>query len=846
MPMKPPLLSLGLISATALAYEILLMRLFSIIQWHHFAYMIISLALLGYGISGTLISLLQTTLLKPQRCWFHITYPLFLFLFSLSSFGCFFLAQSIPFNPEAILWDTQQIWNLLGIFLLLSTPFILAASAICLVFIHYPNQIAKIYSMDLIGAGLGSIGVILLLFIVLPITALLIISLIGLLATLIALYETQHLSFQQFWKKQFLKLDATNTFTVVIILTGLFFITSIPYLQLNLSPYKDLSKVLNISGMRVIEQKSSPLGLLSIVESPLFPFRHAPGLSLHNDQEPLEQLGLFSDAANMTAITQYPDDLKKLSYLDQLTSALPYHLNKIDQLLIVGVGGGSDILQAQFHNTAKIDAIELNPQIIELLSNQFATYSGRIYSQENITIHSGDVRGFLSQTENSTAHNYDLIQIALMDSFNASASGLYALNESYLYTIEALQTYIKHLNPEGYLAISRWIKTPPRDAIKMFATAISALEQNQIQSTAHHLVLIRGWQTSTLLVKKTPFKPSEIESLKQFCQARAFDVVWYPGIKASETNQFNRFREAYFYQASKALLNNMDSRQQFLADYKYNVYPANDDKPFFHHFFKWTIVKELVSLREQGGLVLVEMGYIVLFVTLILAIVSSIILIILPLIVFHFRSKTTSEFSLSTFEHLHLFIYFFSIGLAFLFIEIAMMQKFILFLYHPIYSIPVVLSSFMIFAGLGSTWTKHFLVHFTPMQILLRAIIGIVFIGLFYSYFLSSIFTMMASYPIAVKILLTLLLIAPLALCMGMPFPLALGVLSKTNQSGTSNTSFIPWAWGINGCASVISAVLASLLAISFGFNQVIIFGLGLYLLCLIIFTHAPFKGEEK
>ncbi len=838
MLMKPPLLSLGLISATALAYEILLMRLFSIIQWHHFAYMIISLALLGYGISGTLVSLLQTTLLKPQHRWFHITYPFFLFLFSLSSFGCFFLAQSIPFNPEAIIWDTRQIWNLLGIFLLLSTPFLMAASAICLVFIHYPDQIAKIYSMDLMGAGLGSIGVILLLFLVFPITALLIISLSGLIATLIAVQETQ----PSFWKKIFITGNTSSTFTFIIVLTGLLYIFSFQYWQLNISPYKDLPKTLNIADTRIIEQKSSPLGLLDIVESPQFPFRHAPGLSLHNSQEPLEQLGLFSDAANMTAITRYPDELEKLSYLDQLTSALPYHLNKINQLLIVGAGGGSDILQAQFHKTDNIDAVELNPQIIELLSNQFAAYSGDIYLQDNVNIHSGDIRGFLSRKESGNDGKYDLIQISLMDSFNASASGLYALNESYLYTIEALQTYLHHLNPQGYLAISRWVKTPPRDAIKMFATAIQALEHYQIQPIAQHLVLIRGWQTSTLLVKKTPFIQAEIAALRQFCQVRGFDVVWYPGIKASETNQFNRFREAYLYQAAKALSGDLDSRQQFLDKYKYNVYPAGDDKPFFHHYFKWSVLKELISLREQGGLVLVEMGYIVLFITLLLAIISSSILIILPLIVFHFRSKATADFSLSAVDRLKLFIYFFSIGLAFLFIEIAMMQKFILFLYHPIYSIPVILASFMIFAGIGSAWTKKLLSRFSPEQLLLRAVMGIIFLGVFYSYFLGSFFTMTATFSISVKIILSLVLIAPLALCMGMPFPLALGALSVTNSSGSSNTAYIPWAWGINGCASVISAVLASILAIHFGFNLVILSGLGLYLLCLITFSQKSFK----
>ncbi|MDX2507309.1 MAG: SAM-dependent methyltransferase [Gammaproteobacteria bacterium] len=853
MPMKPPLLSLGLISATTLAYEILLMRLFSVIQWHHFAYMIISLALLGYGISGTLISLLQTTLLKPEHRWFHITYPLFLLLFSVTSLGCFLLAQNIPFNPEAILWDGQQIYYLLAIFLLLSIPFLMAASAICLVFIHYPEQIAKVYSIDLMGAGLGSIAVIILLFFIFPATALLIISLSGLAATLIAVQEIHQLPVRHLWKNPFLKnpflknrsrensfrgKKAAKAIFLVTVLTGLFLVFSVQHWQLAISPYKDLSKILNIKDTQILKQQSGPLGLLSIVESQRIPFRHAPGLSLHNRQEPPEQLGLFADAANMTAITRYPDELEKLSYLDQLTSALPFHLHDIRQMLIVGAGGGSDILQALVHKTTQIDALELNPQIIELMSTEFAAYSGNIYLQDNIKVYAQDVRGFLSGQASHDNKHYDLIQISLMDSFNASASGLYALHESYLYTVEALQTYLQHLNPDGYLAISRWVKTPPRDAIKMFATAIRALEKSRVDSAAQHLVLIRGWQTSTLLIKKNPFKQTEINALKQFCQTRAFDVVWYPGIKASEANQFNRFRQAWFYQAASALLS--DSSQKFLQDYKYYVYPASDDKPFFHHFFKWSVLSELLSLRDQGGFVLVEMGYIVLLVTLFLAVISSIILILLPLIVFHFRAKTKAEFSLPVRERMQLFAYFFSIGLAFLFIEIAMMQKFILFLHHPIYAIPVVLTAFMFFAGLGSAWTTHLLARLSHRQLLFRAILGIVCLGVFYSYFLGSFFALMANYSISVKIILSLMFIAPLALCMGMPFPLALRTLVSTNST------YIPWAWGINGCASVISAVLASLLAIHFGFTLVIIFALGLYLLCLLIFIMPGTFNFEK
>jgi hypothetical protein len=832
---KPPLFSLVLISASVLAYEILLMRLFSIIQWHHFAYMIISLALLGYGISGTLVSLLQSVLKRH----FKVIYPLLLFLFSISSFSCFLLAQNIAFNPEAILWDRQQVYNLLSIFLLLSIPFVLAASAICLLFIQYPNHIAIVNGIDLLGAGVGSMGMIILLFYVFPVTALQLVAISALFAVIIAIYESGGYSIQSFGQSNTVKL-----LFLLTIISGVILINSTTYWQLQISPYKDLSKTLNISGTKLIKQQSSPLGLLSLVESPQIPFRFAPGLSLYNSQEPPEQLALFSDAANMTVISRYPDQVKQLSYLDQLTSALPYHLANIQQLLIVGVGGGSDILQALFHQTlfhqtlahqtqahqtGQVDALELNTQIIDLLSNQLAQYSGNIYLKEKINIYAEDVRGFLSKKNKHNNGTYNLIQISLMDSFNASTGGLSTLNESYLYTVDALKTYLQHLKAEGYLSISRWVKTPPRDSIKMFATAINALEQSQIKPASQHLVLIRGWQTSTLLVKKNPFSQLEINKLKQFCNQRAFDIVWYPGIKASETNQFNQFKQPWFYLAAKALLS--DSKEEFLDNYKYYLYPATDDKPFFHHFFKWSGLEEMLSLRGQGGLALIEMGYIVLLATLLIAVFSSVILILLPLIIFKFHSKKEIEFSASINYRLRLFMYFFSIGIAFLFIEIAMMQKFILFLHHPIYAIPIVLTTFLIFAGLGSIWTTALLKRLSAKTILFRAVLAIVCLGLLYNYFLASFFSLMSAYPIVIKMMLSFIIIAPIALCMGMPFPLALNAL------GISNSSYIPWVWGVNGCASVISAVLASILAIHFGFSQVILFALGLYILCLLIFS---------
>jgi spermidine synthase len=794
MKLRPPFFSIALLSAAMLAYEILLMRLFSIIQWHHFAYMIISLALLGFGASGTFVSILQKTLFKH----FSIAFLINVGLFAVSSVGCFLLAQSIPFNPDEILWDSQQSMRLFGIYLLLVLPFFFAANAIAMALTYFHDRVARIYASDLFGAGLGSLSVVALLFIAMPLQALAVIGCIGLLATAVAAWE----------------MNVTGRHWVFVALAvisaGLIMLDARSELQM--SPYKELSQMLRISGTEIASEHSSPLGLLSVLHSHTIPLRHAPGLSLNASGEPPEQVGVFTDGGGMTVITRETGKPADYAYLDQITSAAPYHLFQPAHVLVLGAGGGSNILQARYHAVPQIDAVELNPQLIKLLREDYVDYTGDLLSTGNIRLHEGEARGFVTGTN----VQYDLIEVALLDSFAASSAGLYALNESYLYTIEALQDMLKKLQPDGYLAITRWIKLPPRDTLKLFATAVDALTNMGVENPGQQLLFFRSWQTGTLLIKNGVVTETEIAALKKFVTDRSFDVAWYPGVQPGEVNQFNRLAEPYFFQAAEAILG--DERTEFFERYKFSLKPATDDRPYFFHFFKWSVLPEIFSLREKGGLPLLEGGYLVLVATLVQALVASVILILLPLF---FASK--EKRSSNPVSKRRVVTYFLSVGLAFLFIEIAFIQKFILFLHHPLYAVALVLTAFLIFAGLGSGFSWRLVKGGYYRHAITVSVIGIVVLGLLYMLFIGSVFAQFQSLSIAVKIPLTLIMIAPLAFFMGMPFPLALAKL------GDIAPNMIPWAWGVNGCASVVSAVLATILAIAIGFNAVIVLALLLY-----------------
>jgi SAM-dependent methyltransferase len=835
------LAAVAIISASALAYEVLLMRLFSIIQWHHFAYMIISLALLGYGISGVVLALNRDRIRKlfPPLLMANML------LFSCSAPMCFLLIQYIPFNPAEIVWTPLQLLNLCSIYLILTLPFFFAANVIGLSFYRYKNQVSSIYAADLFGAGMGSVGIILLLSSIFPEKILTATMLSGALAVLlVSIYN-------------FRNSECWIMLSVIIGLAALF--TPSGSIALKVSPYKSLNQILQVSGTKVIDRYSGPLGLIDVVKSEITPLRHAPGLSLNATTEPPEQLAVFTDADNMSAITRYNGKPETLGYLDQTTSALPYHLRQLSDILILGAGTGSDVLQANYHAIQHIDAVELNPQIIDLVQKKYADFAGYLYSSAHVDVHVDEARGYLAATDQT----YDMINLSLLDAFGASAAGLYSMAENYLYTEQAVQEYLRHVSPDGYLSITRWVKVPPRDEIKLLATVISALKEVNVRNNTvdlnsakpspegegwvrgkqnkekslfspphpnllpkgegvnagqpgQQILIIRGWQTSTLIIKNGLISADEISRLKQFCNERSFDPVYYPGIAESEVNRFNVQQQPYLYEATVALLGNQS--QAFIDAYKFNIEPATDDRPYLFHFFKWRTLPEILSLLGTGGSFLLESGYLLLIAALMQAILAGLLLIALPLRLW----KSKLGIAPGSGNHLYLLVYFFSLGLAFLFIEIAFIQKFILILHHPLYAITVVLSTFLLSAGAGSYFSTN-LSSSTKKSAFLMPIAAIALFSVVYSLGFGPISAFLLKAGSLSRYLLSVILIAPLGFSMGMPFPMALAKISQTNPA------LIPWAWGINGCASVVSAILATLIAMQFGFTVLVFLAVCLY-----------------
>ncbi len=806
LPAAQPRVAIALISAAVLAYEVLLMALFTLTQWHHFAYLVVSIALLGFGASGSLLVYAAPRLTgrfrgfaTSQAC-----------LFGLGAILAFALAQRLAFNPEELIWDRNHWLRLAFVILLLTLPFFFAANLIGLALIEFRSHLARIYAADLLGAGLGAIIIIGTLYLLSPSQALLFVAGLGFVAAVTLWIECRGRI-----------LPALVAMALLVLA-----LPQMPptWIEPVISTYKPLSQILRLPEARIVAQEFSPLGRLSLVESPRQPLRHAPGLSLNADTEPPPQLGLFYNAGGMSAVTRFRGQRDEIAYLDQLTSALPYHLAPIQRVLVLGAGGGAGVLQAIYHGAGPIDAVELNPQVADLVGQRYGEFSGRLYYREGVNLHIAEARGFLQRGEK----RWDLIQIPPSASA-ASVGGVQGLNENYLYTVEALQQAFSRLRPGGYLAITGWVRLPPRDSLKLFAAATAMLKRSGTADPANRLLLIRGLQTSTLLLKNGSIDAAEIEILREFCRTRAFDLAYYPGMPPAEANRYNRLQSAYFYDAARALLG--DERSRFMQQYKFDLRPATDDRPFHFHFVKWQSLAELMALRHRGGSALLETGYLTLLVALLLALSLSLILILLPLVPLK-RQTTSTDFGKS-----RVFTYFAALGLGFLLIEISFLQKFILLLQHPLYAAATVLGAFLVAAGLGSAYAQRFAGSLQARRVTRYAVLTIVLLGTAYLLLLGSVFQLAGSWALWARILLSVALIGPLGFCMGIPFPLGLAAIS------IGSSSLTPWAWGINGCASVASAVLATLLAIHFGYSLVILIALACYTLAAFGFPQATTGG---
>jgi len=365
------------------------------------------------------------------------------------------------------------------------------------------------------------------------------------------------------------------------------------------------------------------------------------------------------------------------------------------------------------------------------------------------------------------------------------------------------------------LLLMRWLQTPPSESLRAFALAVAALED--MDADPHRqIVALRGYNAATLLIQNGYFTDTELVTIREFAASRAFDLDYFPGITPEHVNRYNVLPEALDYQAYTGLLD-APSPQEFFDNYPFDVSPPTDDHPFFGHSFKWEQADQVIAEMGKTWQPFGGAGYFVVLALFFLALIASSLLIVLPLAVRRRDTEFADDSRDPPKVRLRSLMYFGLIGIAFLFVEIPLIQKFILFLGNPAYAMTTVLFTLLLFSGLGSQYSS---------RIPIRAGMGtLVFIVLILPIFLPLLFNHTLGWSIGAKLLICYLALAPVGFLMGIPFPSGLRLISRGNHSH----GWIAWSWAVNGAASVVASVLAALIALSWGFSWVFYLGAACY-----------------
>jgi hypothetical protein len=515
----------------------------------------------------------------------------------------------------------------------------------------------------------------------------------------------------------------------------------------------------------------------------------------------------------MRMVDRYRGQSASLDYLRQTTASVGLQVHpRPDRVLIAGAGGGQEILRAIAYQAQYIDTVDPHPLFPRLMRGPLQEFSGGDFLEGRVRYHTTTVRGFLS----STSKSYDLIQLPIQGDSGGAAS---AFGQNMLLTQEGLGQLWQHLNSDGLLVMPMWLRLPPRSSLKAFLTALVMLEAQGVPRPVDHLAMIRDWRTTVLVVGRSALSDVKQAGIRQFSRRWGFDLVYLPRIRRAELNRHNVLAEPFFADGAMALAG--PGRDHFRRQYKFDLRPAADDRPFFGHFFKWRTLPEIAALRSAGGVTLLDWGYPVLVATLIQAALFSLVLVGLPV-----RRLSTIAVGRTGARQRNLstLLYFGCIGGGFLFLEMAYMQRLTLALHHPLIAATLTLGGFLLGAGGGSAAAHLALRKGLRAKRLLGGSLALVCtMGLLQIAAMPGLLQQVSGKGIGINAAAAMGLILPLAIAMGLPFPLGIAVMTRNRPA------LIPWAWGINGCATVISAVAAPLLAIAIGFRGVMGVALCLY-----------------
>ena len=771
---KTVLAGLALTSFAALLLELALTRLFSVVLFYHFAFLAISIALLGLGAGGVCAYLLKTRLAGTG------TRALAARLCITNSVVVLVMLEIVLHVPVALQVSWANFGRLTALYLAAAVPFCLTGLLFAIVFARETRQIPRLYGADLGGGALACLAVVPLL------------NWVGGPNVILVAGAAMAVAATIWAEAGSLRRNAALLALALLALIGANYSGRLIDVVYAKGMFRDPAQVefARWNALSRVEVDRKDGAKVIVIDADANTFIMNAELSHWHD-------------------TEWEKDL--MSAPPALANVLRPH----GEFAIIGPGGGVDVLRAVANGSPSVTGIEINPIIATtIMRERYADYSQHLYQRPGVHIQVTDGRSFLR----STPQPFDVVQMTLVDTWASTAAGAFALSENNLYTVEAFREYFNHLRPDGMVAITRWEFQHPREALRVVAVAMEALHRLGVANPARNFIVVSQGSLDedgipvVVLAKKTGFTPAELEAVTTHMND-------YPDLEPlylpSDPGQ-NPFSD---------LIASNDP-YAFARGYAYNVSPVTDNAPFF--FFTLKPGQILGEKGLRGGIDWkVNLGVLVLLLVLVISVIAVLAFLVLPLAL---RSRTKRHSPLPL-------LYFVAVGLGYIMVEIAFIQRFVLFLGHPTYALTVVIFLLMLSSGAGSLFSRLWLprtdLGWVPLVFVIVTLLADVF-------FLPSRLAALVGMDFGYRLLVSGVLLIPLGFVMGMPFPTGLRAFaalptreSPAGQRASDNA--VEWAWAMNAAASVLGSVLAMVIAIQFGLTVTLACGTAAYLLALLL-----------
>ncbi|MBS0539441.1 MAG: hypothetical protein JSR47_11830 [Proteobacteria bacterium] len=861
---RPPLsfyLSVGLVAGSIIALQIGIMRVFSVGSWSHFGSLVVSLAMFGFGLTSAVMCV--------GKGWFETRW-IGAVKFSLLTFGplmvvCNLVAQQVPFNAIFLISDPMQKWRLFANFVLYFLPFLAGALFLGVVFLKAKRTFNRVYFADMVGSGLCGLSVLLALYVFTPdniIMAPLILWLAGGVLWFVAMGDRRGLA----------------AIVVVAILSAAVHYVAPGALgvpKLAVSDYKGVSYARKFPDNKRVYERASPFGYMEMYSSSYLHF--APGLS-DNAAFNLKKfpenayLGLYIDSDGPSGVIKDLSD-EEVAYFHYLPMYYPYVLKKNPETFVVQFGGGISTEVALKEGSSHVTVAEGNPAILTAFreDKDLRAFTGDILRNPKVSVIDYDGRLYVAHTRN----RYDVIDLSLADSAGLSSPGGFAIVEKYSYSREAMGAYMRALKPGGILSVTLWNKEePPKSVLKLYATMAAAARDVGPDIANKFYVAAAYLSTATVLYKQDGFTADEIAKLNAHTKAMSFDEIYYPGIKVDTAplkQVLQDYRDQFFYvgpagdptapkEGAKEEEPNdppppgapVDDKtsaaaagtppaplvpattigrlawhylinggwQQVADEYVFDTRILTNHQPYFAAYIK---VKDLLKFADRLDLVQDEWGYLLLWATLAIATLFALTLVLFP-VIFGWRTIFSRYPGKAG-----TMLYFLCLGLGYIIIEVGMISHFVLALSNATVSASVLITGMLVFSGLGSFASERYLA--TARTTMPKIFLAIFAILVLYAFCIDYALDWIGALPYVLRVVLCLALLAPPAFLMGFPMPTGMTTLGRLGKD-----HMFLWAWGVNGCFSVIGAALVPIVATSFGLPAVVLLGAAAYLIALPAF----------